>query len=91
MGDCPGAKAQLSKGGDLLLIDVLGRAVPFVVIGLTLARAPRSLTWQSCHHRAVEIGSSTVIVVTGMLLFTGSLTCLNQYFGLAGLGPGASI
>lgn len=85
------ASGAALEGGALLLTYSLGLAVPFVLIGVTLARTPRLLTWLNRHHRAVGIGAGAVMIGTGILLFTGTLTRLNQYFGLAGLGPGAKI
>lgn len=79
------------EGGVLLLVYSLGLAVPFVGIGLTLSRTPPALRWMNRHHTAIGIAAGVVMVVMGILLFTGTLTRLNQYFQFASSGLGAQI
>lgn len=79
------------EGGALLLVYSLGLAVPFVGLGLTLSRTPSALRWMNRHHTAISIAAGAVMVVMGILLFTGTLTRLNQYFGFASSGFGAKI
>lgn len=80
-----------ASGAVLLLVYALGLAVPFVGIGLTLSRMPRTLRWINRQHAAIGLVSGIVMIVMGVLLFTGTLTRLNQYFGFASSGLGAKI
>jgi hypothetical protein len=43
------------------------------------------------HHTAISVASGAVMIVVGILLFTGMLTRLNGYFGFASSGLGAKI
>ncbi|MGH2602434.1 MAG: cytochrome c biogenesis CcdA family protein, partial [Dehalococcoidia bacterium] len=77
------------QGGVLLLVYSLGMAVPFVAFGVTLSRTPSLLRWMNRHHDAITVVGGIVLIVMGVVLFTGMLTQLNQYFrftsgGLAG-------
>ncbi len=80
-----------AAGGLLLLVYSLGLAVPFVGLGLTLSRTPGVLRWMNRHHALIAGVSGLVMVVMGILLITGMMTRLNQYFGFASTGWGAKI
>jgi cytochrome c-type biogenesis protein len=75
----------------LLLVYSLGLAVPFVGLGVALSRTPRALGWMNRHHNAITFVSGIILILTGVLLFTGSLQRLNSYFRLSGSGLGARI
>ncbi|MGI8550477.1 MAG: cytochrome c biogenesis CcdA family protein [Dehalococcoidia bacterium] len=75
----------------LLLVYSLGLAVPFVAIGLTLSRTPAALRWLSRHHDAITSVSGIVLILMGIVLFTGMLPRLNAYFRLSSSGLGARI
>lgn len=79
------------QGGLLLLVYSLGLAVPFIGIGIALSRTPAALRWMNRHHTLISVAAGFVMVVMGILLFTGMLTRLNQYFGFASSGLGAKI
>lgn len=85
------ASGTALQGGMLLLVYSLGLAVPFVGLGVTLARAPAVLRWMSRHHDAIGVAAGLVMIGMGILLFTGTLQRLNTYFNFANLGPGAKI
>lgn len=79
------------QGGVLLFVYSLGLAVPFVAIGVTLSRTPAALRWMSRHHSAIAFAGGLVLILTGVLLFTGELQRLNAYFKFASSGLGARI
>ncbi|MGE3599610.1 MAG: cytochrome c biogenesis CcdA family protein [Dehalococcoidia bacterium] len=79
------------QGGMLLLVYSLGLAVPFISLGIALSHTPAALRWINRHHAITGAAAGLIMVVMGILLFTGMLTRLNQYFGLASSGLGAEI
>jgi cytochrome c-type biogenesis protein len=79
------------QGGVLLLVYSLGLAVPFIGVGVVLARTPAAMRWMNRYHTVVSIVAGAVMVLMGILLFTGTLTRLNQYFGFASSGLGAKV
>jgi cytochrome c-type biogenesis protein len=79
------------QGGALLFVYSLGLALPFVGIGAILSRTPGLLRWMSRHHEAVSFFSGVVMIVMGIVLFTGTLQRLNTYFNFSSSGPGAQI
>lgn len=79
------------QGGVLLMVYSAGLAIPFIGLGVLLSRTPSVLRWMTRHHTAVSVLAGVVMVGMGILLFTGMLTRLNQYFGFASSGLGARI
>lgn len=79
-----GMQATMGRGLLLLVAYALGLGVPFVVaaVGLNwwLASARRLTRWL----RPLELGAGAVMVVVGVLLFTGRFAVLSNF--LAGLG-----
>ena len=80
------ASGTVVEGGALLFVYSLGLALPFVAIGATLSRAPTALRWLSRHHEAVSVASGLVMIVVGVLVFSGTLQRLNTYFNLTSSG-----
>ncbi len=79
------------QGGVLLFVYSLGLAIPFVGIGAILSRTPSLLRWMNRHHAAVAFASGVIMIVMGIILFTGTLQRLNTYFNFSGSGLGAQI
>lgn len=79
------------QGGVLLFVYSLGLAVPFVGLGAVLSRTPALLRWMSRHHDAIAFASGVLMIVMGIILFTGTLQRLNTYFNFSGSGLGAQI
>lgn len=79
------------EGGVLLFVYSLGLAVPFVGIGAVLSRTPGVLRWMNRHHNVVSFVSGLIMIAMGIILFTGTLQRLNQYFNFSGSGLGAKI
>lgn len=79
------------QSGVLLFVYSLGLAVPFVGIGAVLSRTPGVLRWMNRHHQAISFVSGIVMITMGIVLYTGTLQRLNQYFNFSGSGLGAQI
>ena len=73
-------------GGVLLVVYALGMALPFVALGAVLSRTPGLLRWMQRHHDVVGVVSGVMVIVMGIVLFTGTLTRLNAYFGFTSGG-----
>jgi cytochrome c-type biogenesis protein len=56
----------------LLVLYSLGLGVPFVLLGLGFNRAQRSLAWLRRYTRRIEIAGGVLLVVVGVLLFSGA-------------------
>ena len=79
-----GMEATMTRGMLLLVAYSIGLGIPFVVaaVGLNwyLAGARRMMRWL----RPLELGAGALLVVMGVLLFTGKFTILSSF--LAGFG-----
>jgi cytochrome c-type biogenesis protein len=73
-------------GGGLLLAYALGMGIPFLLAGLFLHQATGVLGLLKRHVRAVSTAGAVMLVVSGVLLATGTLTRIS--IGLQGIGPG---
>lgn len=63
--------AQVGRGALLLLVYSLGLAVPFVLIGLLFGRLAGRLHWFARHARAIDRVAGAILMVVGVLVFTG--------------------
>lgn len=79
------------QGGVLLLVYAVGLTVPFVTVGAVLVRTPTLLRWLHRHQHAVNCAAGAMLVVMGVLVFTGTLTRLNAYFGFTSGGLAAKL
>lgn len=70
------ALSQPGKGASLLLIYSLGLGIPFVVSGLLFSRLTGALNWFKQHGALIHRVSGGLLVVIGILLFTGQWTTL---------------
>ena len=64
-------------GALLLLVYSAGLALPFMFFAVAFNAAQRTFGWFKRHYAAVQIASGVVLVVMGVLVFTGELTQLN--------------
>ena len=71
---------DIASGAVLLLAYSLGLGVPFLMVAGGLGVARRGLEWVRLHMRAVNSVGGTLVIVMGLLLLSGQLTRLNQYF-----------
>lgn len=72
--------ADLASGALLLLAYSLGLGLPFLLVAGGLGSVGRALEWVRAHLRAVNAVGGTLVIVMGLLLLSGQLTRLNQYF-----------
>lgn len=75
----------------LLLVYALGLAVPFVAIGVTLSRTPPLLRFLQRHHDAIGFVAGLLLIVMGIVVFTGTMARLNGYFSFSATGLGAQL
>jgi cytochrome c-type biogenesis protein len=67
----------VAKGAILLLFYSLGLAVPFLITAVAFTRATSAFRWLRDRYLIVTGVSGAVLIVMGVLLFTGELTQLN--------------
>lgn len=84
-------RETVTEGVLLLSSYSAGLGVPFIVSGLAINRFFRASGRLKRHMRAVEVVSGVLLVAVGVLLLTGRLTVLAQWFsrmfpGLAQIG-----
>jgi cytochrome c-type biogenesis protein len=65
------------RGALLLAIYSAGLALPFLVCALAFDSAQRSLGFFKRHYAAIQAGAGVLLVVMGVLVFTGELFRLN--------------
>jgi cytochrome c-type biogenesis protein len=71
---------SLASGAVLLFAYTLGLGVPFLLVAGGVGGARRGLEWVRLHLRVVNAVGGTLVIVMGLLLLSGQLTRLNQYF-----------
>lgn len=64
-------------GMGLLAVYSLGLGIPFVITGFATGTALKALGRSRRHFRKIEIASGVLIVMVGVLVFTGNLQVLN--------------
>jgi cytochrome c-type biogenesis protein len=67
----------VASGAVLLLFYSLGLAVPFLISAVAFTRATTAFRWLRDHYVVVTAVSGAVLVVMGVLMFSGELTRLN--------------
>lgn len=65
--------STLGKGIALLVAYSIGLAVPFVAAGVAFGRLTSVFGWVKRHFRAINVTAGAILVVFGVLLFTGRL------------------
>ncbi|MFN8109145.1 MAG: cytochrome c biogenesis CcdA family protein [Thermoleophilia bacterium] len=73
-------------GGSLLLTYALGMGIPFLLAGLFLHQATRAMGLLRRHLRLITTAGALLMVVTGVMMLTGTLTRVSG--ALQGFGPG---
>ncbi|HUF52999.1 MAG TPA: cytochrome c biogenesis CcdA family protein [Dehalococcoidia bacterium] len=79
------AEGSVLQGSALLGFYSLGMAVPFLAMGLAFNSVHRFYRRLGPFLGVIQIFSGTLLIVVGILVYTGSLAQINQYFGF---GPG---
>lgn len=72
--------ATAFQGASLLFIYSLGISVPFMIVSLTLASAPKYLTFINRHIGLISKIAGLVLAVLGLLLLTDTYKYLNSWF-----------
>ncbi len=68
------------KSAGLLFAYSAGLAIPFLITAIILGRATGLLQAINRHGRTIELVSAVFLLGIGVLLFSGSIATLNQYF-----------
>lgn len=71
--------AEVHRGVVLLSVYSLGLAIPFFVSSLAVPAFFQFFGRVATYLRAIEVGGGILMILVGMLVFTGSLTVLNSY------------
>ncbi|HXA42191.1 MAG TPA: cytochrome c biogenesis protein CcdA [Candidatus Solibacter sp.] len=72
---------DLVGGVGLMVLYCAGLAVPFLTVSLLLDRVRPVMRQLNAHARLVESASGGLLVVVGLLLFTGQFALIPQWFG----------
>ncbi|MGD9935161.1 MAG: cytochrome c biogenesis CcdA family protein [Dehalococcoidia bacterium] len=72
----------------LLVAYSAGFSIPFLITGLAVSDASRGLKRVQRYIPAMEVASAVMMVGLGILLVSGRLTALNEYFGFAEFNQG---
>ncbi len=83
--------SSLSHGVSLLAVYALGLGVPFMLAAFAINPFLRFIRRFRKYFKALEIGTGAIIILTGVLIFTGQFQILAYWFlelfpGLANLG-----
>jgi cytochrome c-type biogenesis protein len=68
---------SVGHGGVLLAFYSAGLAIPFLLTALLFERATKAWRWLRDHYLVVTAVSGAVLILMGVLMFTGELTRLN--------------
>lgn len=68
-----------AQGAALLFVYSLGISVPFIIVALSLAQAPRYISWFSQHAGIISRIAGILLVVIGILLLTDTYKFLNAW------------
>jgi cytochrome c-type biogenesis protein len=67
----------VGKGGILLAFYSLGLAIPFLLTAVAFTRMTTAFRWLRNHYVIITAVSGAILIVMGLMLFTGELTQLN--------------
>ena len=71
--------ATVLSGASLLFVYSLGISVPFLIISMSLAQAPKYLSVITRHIKWISLISGLLLVVIGVLLLTDTYKYLNSW------------
>lgn len=83
-----GSEGDPLRGAYLLVAYSAGLSIPFLMAGLALSDITPVLRKIQRYSGIIEVGSGLMIVGVGVLLITGRLTGLNEYFSFANFNQG---
>ncbi len=78
--------ATVWQGVLLLVFYSIGLSIPFLAAGAALGTATQAIRAISRYMPAITIASGTMLIVMGIIIFTGEFTVFNQYFDFFGTG-----
>jgi cytochrome c-type biogenesis protein len=67
----------VGKGGILLAFYSLGLAIPFLLTAVAFTRMTTAFRWLRNHYMIITAVSGVILIVMGVMLFTGELAQLN--------------
>jgi len=70
----------VGEGMFLLFVYSMGLGVPFVLAGLGMTKAYSAFGWFKRHFTAITVTSGVLLALFGVLMVTGKLVELNQWF-----------
>ena len=76
------------RGTHLLAWYSLGLSVPFLIAGLAISDVNRFLKRIQPYTPTIEVLSGLMLILVGVLLISGRLTGLNEFFSFAGFNKG---
>jgi len=68
------------QGASLLAFYSMGLAIPFLLVAAGLGQASATIRKLGPYLRYVEMSSGVLLILVGILIFTGQLTQLNSFF-----------
>lgn len=71
-----GATGSMAAGAGLLFVYSLGLGIPFILVALLYHRAGASFGWLRRHSVGITRAGGVILVVMGILLFTGGWNTL---------------
>ena len=74
-----GAQETVRQGIVLLAIYSAGLAIPFIATSLAINHFFSAFAKIRRHYKAIEVTSGALLIVIGVLIFTGRLTIIAQY------------
>jgi cytochrome c-type biogenesis protein len=83
-----GQSGSALQGTYLLTWYAAGLSVPFLIAGLAISDVNRFMKRIQPYTPAIEVISGVMLIVVGVLLISGRLTGLNQYFSFADFNQG---
>jgi cytochrome c-type biogenesis protein len=75
-----GTQGTVQEGMLLLLVYSLGLGIPFVLAGIGVTKAYGAFGWVKRHFVEIAVVSGALLTGFGVLMVTGHLTDLNQWF-----------
>jgi cytochrome c-type biogenesis protein len=72
--------ADLASGTLLLVAYALGLGVPFVLLAGGIGAAQSVVRWLGRHSRVLNLAGGTVVIVMGLILVSGQIAKLPQFF-----------
>lgn len=68
------ASGSTARGVFLMVCYSLGLGVPFLLVGLGVTRFLGAFGWIKRHYRGIAVTSGGLLVIVGVLMFTGAFT-----------------